>query len=144
MKKLKNLKNWTIWNIWKIDKYLTGEEIFPPNQSQVIEQTKFAHSPLGKVLEKQKQKQIGTLKSLDTSNEENELKQIEFYKIWWMILFVFSWKKSLIWKIFPIKIFYIINQNVEKLIILVNIHYLLFFLRDTHKRCLPLEDADYK
>ena len=26
----------------------------------------------------------------------------------------------------------------------MNIHYLLFFLRDTHKRCLPLEDADYK
>ena len=34
----------------KIDKYeyLTGEEILPSNQSQIIEQAKFNHSPLGK------------------------------------------------------------------------------------------------
>ena len=33
--------------------YLTGEEIFPSNQKQMIEQAKFAYSPLGKAFEKQ-------------------------------------------------------------------------------------------
>ena len=33
--------------------YLTGEEILPSNQQQVIEQVKFTYSPLGKVFEKQ-------------------------------------------------------------------------------------------
>ena len=33
--------------------YLTGEEIFPSNQRQVIEQAKFAYSPRGKAFEKQ-------------------------------------------------------------------------------------------
>ena len=39
----------------KIDKYeyLTGEEILPSNQQQIIQQAKFAYSPLGKTLEKQ-------------------------------------------------------------------------------------------
>ena len=39
----------------KIDKYeyLTGEEILPSNQQQIIEQAKFTYSPLGKALEKQ-------------------------------------------------------------------------------------------
>ena len=39
----------------KIDKYeyLTGEEILPSNQKQIIEQTKFTYSPLGKAFEKQ-------------------------------------------------------------------------------------------
>ena len=39
----------------KIDKYdyLTGEEILPSNQQQIIQQAKFAFSPLGKALEKQ-------------------------------------------------------------------------------------------
>ena len=40
----------------KIDKYeyLTGEEILPPNQQQIIQQAKFTYSPLGKALEKQR------------------------------------------------------------------------------------------
>ena len=39
----------------KIDKYeyLTGEEILPSNQQQIIEQAKFAYSPLGKAFQKQ-------------------------------------------------------------------------------------------
>ena len=39
----------------KTDKYeyLTGEEILPSNQQQVIEQLKFTYSPLGKAFEKQ-------------------------------------------------------------------------------------------
>ena len=38
----------------KIDKYeyLTGEEILPSNQRQMIEQAKFAYSPLGNSFEK--------------------------------------------------------------------------------------------
>ena len=43
----------------KIDKYeyLTGEEILPSNQKQIIEQAKFTYSRLGKVFGKQ-QKQL--------------------------------------------------------------------------------------
>ena len=39
----------------KIDKYeyLTGKEILPSNQQQIIEQAKFTYSPLGKAFEKQ-------------------------------------------------------------------------------------------
>ena len=33
--------------------YLAGEEILPSNQKQIIEQTKFTYSPLGKAFEKQ-------------------------------------------------------------------------------------------
>ena len=36
----------------KIDKYeyFTGEEILPSNQQKIIQQAKFNHSPLGKLL----------------------------------------------------------------------------------------------
>ena len=39
----------------KVDKYeyLTGEEILPSNQQQIIQQAKFTYSPLGKAFEKQ-------------------------------------------------------------------------------------------
>ena len=39
----------------KIDKYqyVTGEEILPSNQQQIIEQAKFTYSLLGKAFEKQ-------------------------------------------------------------------------------------------
>ena len=33
--------------------YLTGEDVLPSNQQQVIEQAKFAYSPLGKTFERQ-------------------------------------------------------------------------------------------
>ena len=57
----------------KIDKYeyLTGEEILPSNQKQIIEQAKFTYSLLGRAFEKQTKtiedqgkKQIDTLKTL--------------------------------------------------------------------------------
>ena len=40
----------------KLDKYeyLTGEEVLPSNQQQIIQQAKFTYSPLGKALEKQR------------------------------------------------------------------------------------------
>ena len=57
----------------KIDKYeyLTGEEILPSNQQQLIEQAKFTYSSLGKAFEKQiktiedqGEKQVEALKGL--------------------------------------------------------------------------------
>ena len=62
----------------KIDKYeyLTGEKILPSNQQQIIEQAKFTYSPLGKAFEKQTktiedqgQKQVETLKTFKSDNE---------------------------------------------------------------------------
>ena len=62
----------------KIDKYeyLTGEEILPSNQQQIIEQAKFTYSPLGKAFEKQikaiedqGQKQVKTLKDLKSEEQ---------------------------------------------------------------------------
>ena len=56
----------------KLDKYeyLTGEEILPSNQQQIIQQAKFNYSPLGKALEKQvktikdqEEKQVDALKT---------------------------------------------------------------------------------
>ena len=52
--------------------YLTGEDILPSNQQQIIEQAKFTYSPLGKAFEKQiktiedqEEKQINALKVLE-------------------------------------------------------------------------------
>ena len=51
--------------------YLTGEDILPSNQQQIIEQTKLTYSPLGKAFEKQTKtiedhgkKQVEALKNL--------------------------------------------------------------------------------
>ena len=57
--------------------YVIGEEILPSNQILIIEQAKFAYSPLEKAFEKQIEKQVGILKSLDLSNKKSELKKIE-------------------------------------------------------------------
>ena len=63
----------------KIDKYeyLTGEEILPSNQQQIIQQAKFNYSPLGKALEKQiktikdqGEKQVVVLESLKDSDKK--------------------------------------------------------------------------
>ena len=63
----------------KIDKYeyLTGEEILPSNQKQIIEQAKFTYSPLGKAFEKQiktiedqGEKQIDALKDLKDNKKQ--------------------------------------------------------------------------
>ena len=59
-------------SLGKIDKYeyLTGEEILPSNQQQIIQQAKFNYFPLGKALEKQRktiedqgEKQVDALKT---------------------------------------------------------------------------------
>ena len=63
----------------KINKYeyLTGEEILPSNQKQIIEQAKFTYSSLGKAFEKQTKEQVKAIKDLNISNKTNELKQIQ-------------------------------------------------------------------
>ena len=58
-------------------KHLTGEETWPSNQRKIIEQANFAYSSLGKALEKQTEKLVGALKSLDTPIKKDELNQIE-------------------------------------------------------------------
>ena len=56
--------------------YLTGEDILPSTQQQIIEQTKFTYSPLGKVFDKQiktieyqGKKQVETLNTLKSDNK---------------------------------------------------------------------------
>ena len=60
--------------------YLTGEDILPSNQQEIIEQTKFTYSPLGKgfdkqikTIEDQRKKQVDALNTLK-SNNNNKLK----------------------------------------------------------------------
>ena len=57
--------------------YLTGEDILPSNQQQIIEQAKFTYSPLGKAFEKQiktiedkGQKQSDALENLKDQNKQ--------------------------------------------------------------------------
>ena len=52
--------------------YLTGDDILPSNQQQIIEQTKFTYSPLGKAFDKQTKtiedhgkKQVEALENLE-------------------------------------------------------------------------------
>ena len=63
----------------KLDKYehLTGEEILPSNQQQIIQQAKFTYSPLGKAFEKQTKtiedqgkKQVVALESLKAPDKK--------------------------------------------------------------------------
>ena len=60
--------------------YLTGEDILPSNQQQIIEQAKFTYSPLGKAFEKQiktiedqGEKQIDALKDLKPKQPKEQL-----------------------------------------------------------------------
>ena len=61
--------------------YLTGEDILPSNQQQIIEQAKFTYSPLGKAFEKQiktiedqGQKQVDALKDLKPKEQIKSIK----------------------------------------------------------------------
>ena len=60
--------------------YLTGEDIFPSKQQQIIEQAKFPYSPLGKAFEKQ----IKTIedqgeKQIKAIQDQGKLKTIKKY-----------------------------------------------------------------
>ena len=59
---------------------LTGEDVLPSNQQQIIEQAKFTYSPLGKAFEKQiktiedqGQKQVDALKDLKPKEQTNAI-----------------------------------------------------------------------
>ena len=56
----------------KIDKYeyVTGEEILPSNQQQVIEQAKFTYSPLGKAFEKQRSGKTNQISAIKDSGKQ--------------------------------------------------------------------------
>ena len=69
----------------KINKYeyLTGEEILPSNQQQIIEQAQSTYSPIGKVFEKQTKtiedqgrKQAETLKTFKSDNDKLAIEDI--------------------------------------------------------------------
>ena len=79
----------------KIDKYkyLTGEEILPSNQKQIMEQAKFTYFPLRKAFEKQtktiedqEQKHVDVLNTLkpikdnNSDDDENLLKYKEIFE----------------------------------------------------------------
>ena len=54
--------------------YLTGEDLLPSNQQQIIEQAKFTYSPLGKAFEKktiedQGKKQVDVLNTLKSNSQ---------------------------------------------------------------------------
>ena len=63
--------------------YLTGEDILPSNQQQIIEQAKFTYSPLGKAFEKQTkviedqgEKQFKALEDLKLKEQIKSIKGI--------------------------------------------------------------------
>ena len=105
----------------------------PSNQKQIIEQGKFAYYPLGKVFEKQTEKKVGAIKSLDVFNKKDELKQIDgiFPKNLMNDLICDKWKEIVdlqdIIKTDNLRY----NQKVEKFIILVTI-LCLWFLHEGH------------
>ena len=49
---------------------LQEKKQLPSNSVEIIEQAKFAYSLLGKASEKQTEKQVGVLKSLDPCNKK--------------------------------------------------------------------------
>ena len=61
-------------------KYLTGENILPSNQQQIIEQAKFTDSPLGKAFEKQiKTTEEQGEKQIKAIQDQGQLKTIKRY-----------------------------------------------------------------
>ena len=58
--------------------YLTGEDILPSNQQQIIEQTKFTYSLLGKVL-KQKTTEDQGEKQIKAIQDQGQVKAIKKY-----------------------------------------------------------------
>ena len=62
--------------------YLTGEDILPSTQQQIIEQTKFTYSPLGKAFDKQiktiedqGKKQVDALEKLKPKEETKPIEE---------------------------------------------------------------------
>ena len=68
----------------KIDKYeyLTGDEILPSNQQQILGQTKFAYSPLGKAFQEQiktiKEQGEKQVKAIQDKEFNKSIKELEY------------------------------------------------------------------
>ena len=68
----------------KIDKYeyLNGEEILPSNQQQILEQTKFTYSPLGKSFQEQiktiKEQGEKQVKAIQDKEFNKSIKELEY------------------------------------------------------------------
>ena len=61
-------------------KYLTGKDILPSNQQQIIEQAKFTYSPLGKAFEKQiKTTEDQREKQMNAIQDQGQVKTIKKY-----------------------------------------------------------------
>ena len=65
-----------------------GEEILPSGPSQIIQQAKFIYSYLGKVFEKQTEKQVDASKFVNLPNKKDALKPAErmFPKVIWFLV----------------------------------------------------------
>ena len=81
----------------KLQYDLTGEDILPSNQQQIIEQDKFTYSPLGKAFEKQVktvedqgQKQINALKDLKPKEQTKPIQDKSNNQSKTTIIFIFK------------------------------------------------------
>ena len=62
------------------DEYLTGEDVLPSNQQQIIEQVKFTFCPLGKAFQKQTKTIEGQgKKQIKAIQDEGKVKKIKRY-----------------------------------------------------------------
>ena len=86
----------SVFSSGKLDKYeyLTGEEILPSNQQQLIQQAKFNYSPLGKAFKKQ-------IKTIEDQGEK-QVKEIQYNKDDYKDKLLLS-KKEKSLKIFTVK-----------------------------------------
>ena len=72
--------------VWKNRQvYLTGEEILPSNEKQIIEQAKFTYYPLRKAFKKTNKKQLDAItnqsKKLEAlTNKDDDHKDKEIFK----------------------------------------------------------------
>ena len=89
--------------------YLTGEDILPSNQQQIIEQAKFTYSPLGKAFEKQiktiedqGKKQVNALENLKPKEGTKPIEDKSNYKSQIAIIFdnLINKRKDLIKKLY--------------------------------------------
>ena len=101
----------------------------PSNQSQIVEQAKFANSPLEKAFEKQAEKHVDAIKNLDLSNK---LKLSEGILPQSLMNGLIRARSKKIVELQDIIKKDDLNYNSKReLIIIVNIHCLLFFKRYT-------------
>ena len=89
--------------------YLTGEDILPSNQQQIIKQAKFTYSPLGKAFEKQiktiedqGKKQVNALENLKPKEGTKPIEDKSNYKSQIAIIFdnLINKRKDLIKKLY--------------------------------------------